>query len=169
MTRTNDTPNTLPVDRPREPRALNRRHLLRSVATVAAVVCWGAAQAQTNGNENPTPPRMRVVIQVSDNDPAKWNLAMANAKNMQKDLGAANIDIEIVAYGPGLNMLRLDSSAAPDVSAAVKSHVSVMACGNTMHAMKLESDDLVGGVRVVPAGATEIVRLQLAGWAYLRP
>jgi len=41
--------------------------------------------------------RNRVVIQVSDGDPAKWNLALNNAKNLQADLGAANVDIEIVA------------------------------------------------------------------------
>jgi hypothetical protein len=45
--------------------------------------------------------RPRVVLQMSEADPAKWNLALNNAKNIQTDLGAANVDIELVAYGPG--------------------------------------------------------------------
>ena len=45
--------------------------------------------------------RPKVVLQVSDADPAKWSLALNNAKNIQTDLGAANVDLEVVAYGPG--------------------------------------------------------------------
>ena len=45
-----------------------------------------------NGNK-----KYRIVIQVTDNDPAKWNLALNNAKNLQDDVCAANVDIEIVA------------------------------------------------------------------------
>ena len=49
--------------------------------------------------------KQKVVFQVSDNDPAKWNLALNNARNIQQDLGKDNVAIEIVAYGPGLAML----------------------------------------------------------------
>jgi intracellular sulfur oxidation DsrE/DsrF family protein len=41
-----------------------------------------------------------VVIQVSDADQGKWNLALNNAKNIQTDLGASNVDVEIVATAP---------------------------------------------------------------------
>ena len=58
------------------------------------------------------PVRGKVVMQVSDADPAKWNLALNNAKNVQADLGAANVDIEIVAYGPGIGMLKAESVVA---------------------------------------------------------
>ena len=37
----------------------------------------------------------RVIFQVSDNDPGKWNLALNNARNMQQDLGERNVEIEI--------------------------------------------------------------------------
>jgi len=39
----------------------------------------------------------RIVMQVSDAEPAKWNLALNNARNIQSDLGAKNVEIEIVA------------------------------------------------------------------------
>ncbi len=49
------------------------------------------------------------MIQVSDNDPTQWILALNNAENLQDDVGAANVDIAIVAYGPGIGMLKLES------------------------------------------------------------
>ena len=52
----------------------------------------------------------RVVVQVSDADPARWNLALNNVKNLQDDLGAGNVEIEVVAYGPGIGMLKLDGA-----------------------------------------------------------
>ena len=54
--------------------------------------------------------RDRVVMQVSDNDPAKWNLALNNAHNLQQALGPKNVDVEIVAYGPGINMFKAESA-----------------------------------------------------------
>ena len=43
----------------------------------------------------------KLVFQVSNADPAKWNLALNNARNVIKDLGEDSVAIEIVAYGPG--------------------------------------------------------------------
>ena len=62
----------------------------------------------------------RVVMQVSDNDTGKWNLALNNARNLQSDLGAQNVEIEIVAYGPGIAMPSTRSRpSASTASAAV--------------------------------------------------
>ena len=55
------------------------------------------------------PAKQRVVFQVSDADPAKWNLALNNARNVQTELGKENVLVEIVVYGPGLGMLKADS------------------------------------------------------------
>ena len=59
------------------------------------------------------------MIQVSDGDAGKWNLALNNAKNLQSDLGAANVDIEIVTYGPGIAMLKADSVVGNRVDEAL--------------------------------------------------
>src|SRR5437016_2199919 len=87
-----------------------------------------------------------VVFQVSDNDPAKWNLTLNNAQNIQADLGAGNVDIEIVAYGPGIGMLKLDSPVANRVDEANAAGVKVMACENTMKGQKLARSDMLGSV-----------------------
>lgn len=113
--------------------------------------------------------RQKIVIQVSDNDPAKWNLALNNAKNLQEDVGAANVDIEIVVYGPGIGMLKLESPAGSRVADAMTAHVKVTACENTMRGQKLTRDDMLTAISYVPAGVTEIMRKQSEGWAYLRP
>lgn len=113
--------------------------------------------------------RPGVVIQISENNPVTWNLALNNAKNLQQALGTDNVDIEIVAYGPGINMLKFDSEVAPRVKEASASGVEVRACGNTMKAQKLTENDLEGSVKVVPAGVIEIMTRQREGWAYIKP
>ena len=109
----------------------------------------------------------KVVFQVSDNDPAKWNLALNNAKNVQKDLKGAKI--EIVAYGPGIGMLKGDSEVANRVSDAVDSGVTVVACGNTMKAQKLGKEDMNPKIGYVQAGVVELMDRQMQGYTYVRP
>jgi intracellular sulfur oxidation DsrE/DsrF family protein len=111
----------------------------------------------------------RVVIQVSDNDPAKWNLALNNAKNLQADLGAANVEIEIVAYGPGLNMVKAGSPVTPRIDESVLGGLKIVACENTMTNQKVTREQIVPGVTYVKAGVVEIMRRQQEGWSYLRP
>ena len=111
----------------------------------------------------------RVVMQVSDADPGKWNLALNNARNLQADLGAANVEIEIVAYGPGLSMLKAESTVGNRIGEALAAGVKVVACENTMRGQKLTKDDMLGGIGYVGAGVVEIMQRQQQGWAYIRP
>lgn len=136
---------------------------LRSFLALAFTVgLLAAGSAYAGGKQG-------VVMQVSDNDPAKWNLALNNAKNLQQALGKDNVNIEIVAYGPGLNMLKFDSEVANRLGEAAKSGVELAACGNTMKAMKVSEKDLASGVKVVPGGVVEIMKRHYEGWAYIRP
>ena len=146
---------------------MNRRRFIRAGAFSAGATFLIAAGAQTvwaTGQK-----RHKIVIQVSDNDPAKWNLALNNAKNLQDDVGAANVDIEIVAYGPGIGMLKLESPSGARIADAMKANVTVLACENTMRGQKLTKDDMLPAISYVPAGVTEIMKKQGEGWAYLRP
>jgi hypothetical protein len=113
--------------------------------------------------------KQRVVIQVSDADPQKWNLALNNARNIQEDLGRQNVQIEIVAYGPGLGMLKADSPVAARLAGALDASVGLLACENTMHNTKTTKADMYGGISYVPAGVTHIMKRQREGWAYIRP
>ena len=79
----------------------------------------------------------KVVFQVSDGDAARWNMTLNNARNVQQELGADKVQIEIVAYGPGIGMLKADSPVSGRVAQAVKAGVAMVACENTMIALNL--------------------------------
>ena len=111
----------------------------------------------------------RALIQVSDNDAQKWNLALNNARNTQDDLNADAIDLEIVVYGPGIGMLKAGSPVAPRIASAMKSGIRVLACENTMTNQKLAKSDMLPDLGYVPAGVTQLMKRQQQGWAYLRP
>jgi uncharacterized protein len=113
--------------------------------------------------------KQRVIFQVSDNDPGKWQLALNNAQNVQVDLGKENVQIEIVAYGPGLGMLNAESKVAAGLAGALDNNVGLIACENTMQNTKVSRDDIYGGVVFVQAGVTHIMKRQREGWAYIRP
>ncbi|HZI83291.1 MAG TPA: DsrE family protein [Casimicrobiaceae bacterium] len=145
---------------------MNTRLVARSFAAIALLLFLGAL---ANAGAQPVPQRNRIVIQVSDGDVGKWNLALNNAHNLQTDLGQANVEIEIVAYGPGIGMLKLDSPVANRIAEAKDAGVKILACENTMKGQKLARGDMLSGIGYVGAGVVEIMQRQQEGWAYLRP
>ena len=119
----------------------------------------------------------RLALQVNTNDPATMNLALNNASNVAqyyKDLGLG-VTIEIVAFGPGLHMLRDDTSPvkARIASMALSTpSISFKACGNTRDNMsKAEEKDipLVTEASLVKSGVVRVMELQEQGWTYVRP
>jgi len=143
---------------------MHRRFLL-----FAAVAVGGLCATPLTALAQEKAKKTRVVVQVSEADPARWNLVLNNVKNLQDDLGAGNVEIEVVAYGPGIGMLKLDAVSNSRVSDAIKAGVQIIACENTMRNQKLARADMHPNVSYVPAGVTEIVQRQRDGWAYLRP
>lgn len=117
----------------------------------------------------PPATKERLVIQVSDKDPQKWNLALNVAGNVQKELGADNVEVALVAFGPGIEMLTADSEVAGRLGEAITRGLAVEACSNSMRMFKINQEDLAKNVAIVPAGAVEIIKRQRAGWSYLRP
>jgi intracellular sulfur oxidation DsrE/DsrF family protein len=138
-----------------------RRLFLALAVAVSTLPLHAAAQDAAR----PT----RVVVQVSEADPARWNLVLNNVRNLQDDMGADKVSVEIVAYGPGIGMLKLDAPTNSRVSEAIKAGVTIDACENTMRNQKLVRADMHPGVGYVAAGVVQIVKRQQEGWAYLRP
>jgi intracellular sulfur oxidation DsrE/DsrF family protein len=139
----------------------------RSFLAFSAAALVGTASSAAFAQEAAKP--MRVVVQVSEADPARWNLVLNNVKNLQDEVGAANVSIEIVAYGPGIGMLKFDAPTNSRISEVVKAGVAVQACENTMRNQKILKADMHPNVTYVPAGVVQIVKRQQEGWAYLRP
>ena len=138
----------------------------RSILTLLGL---GAAAAPALAQQKKSAAKQRVVFQVSDNDPARWQLALNNARNVQTDLGKDKVQIEIVAYGPGIEMLKAESKAASGLAGALDSSVGLIACENTMHNQKVTRDDMYAGISYVQAGVTHLMKRQQEGWAYIRP
>jgi hypothetical protein len=121
----------------------------------------------------------RVAIQVDQNDAAVMNLALNNATNMieQYKSKGETVQIEIVTYGPGLHMLRADTSPVQDrikqvVDASFPSSIKFMACNNTKEGMEKREGKTIGIVpqaEIVPSGAVRLIELQEQGWSYLKP
>jgi intracellular sulfur oxidation DsrE/DsrF family protein len=118
-----------------------------------------------------------VVIQVTQNDPAVMNMALNNAENLTKfyqDKGE-KVEIEFVAYGAGLNMVRGDTSPVKDRLEAISgSHknITFSGCGNTLaNQSKMENKEisLVPQAHLVATGIARVVELQELGWTYVRP
>lgn len=147
------------------------RRTLGAAAVGLTVPLAGTARAEEEKKPH------RLAIQVSVNDPPLMTLALNNAVNVAQHYGeiGEEIEIEFVAYGPGLHMLRSDTSPVADrvksVSQSMPS-VTFTACGNTMDTMKkVEGKEvtLLPGIKVTQTGVVRLMEMQEAGWSYIRP
>jgi uncharacterized protein len=118
-----------------------------------------------------------LILQVNTNDPAMMTLALNNATNVDqyyKNLGE-KVEIEVVTFGPGLNMLRDDTSPVKDRIKAIAdktSSISFKACGNTqdnMHNAEHKEIPLISQATLVKSGVVRVMELQEQGWTYVRP
>jgi intracellular sulfur oxidation DsrE/DsrF family protein len=139
----------------------------------AAVFVAGDAAARTPAAKK----QHHLILQVNTNDPAAMNLALNNASNVVQYYGELRekVKVEVVAFGPGLHMLREDTSpvkARIETMALSAPEVSFKACGNTRDNMhKAESKDipLIPQAKLVKSGVVHIMELEEWGWAYVKP
>jgi intracellular sulfur oxidation DsrE/DsrF family protein len=119
----------------------------------------------------------QLVLQVNTNDAATMNLALNNATNVAqyyKDRGE-KVTIEIVTFGPGLHMLRTDTSpvkARIETLTLSTPEISFKACGNTQQNMqKAENKEIsiIPEATVVNSGVVRVMELQEQGWTYVKP
>jgi uncharacterized protein len=141
-----------------------RRTFLVSTGATAGVAF---APALAAARAAPAPGN-KAVFQVTDNDPARWNMILNNMANLQEGVGNEGVEIELVAFGAGLLMLKADSSVKQRVAEALKSGIQVNACQNTMRGMKFTPADMLPDIGYVPSGVVEVMRKQQQGWAYIR-
>jgi intracellular sulfur oxidation DsrE/DsrF family protein len=121
----------------------------------------------------------RVSIQVDQNDPQVMNLALNNATNVIEYYRAKNEDVEvdIVTYGPGLHMLRADTSPVQDRIKRLKElafpgKIQFSACNNTKQGMEKAEGraiSVLSDATIVPSGVVRLMELQEQGWSYVRP
>ena len=151
------------------------RNILRCLATVAlmAMPFVSASQAADEKKQH------RVSIQVDQNDPQVMNLALNNATNVIESYRAKgeDVDVDIVTYGPGLHMLRTDTSPVADRIKRLKDmafpgKIQFSACNNTKQGMEKTEGHaipILPEATIVPSGVVRLMELQEQGWSYVRP
>ena len=153
-----------------------KKFAMALVAAVALAATPGHAAVKAQKVNTKT---HHIAFQVDQNNPVVMNLVLNNVANLMayyRDKGET-AKIEVVAYGPGLNMLRADKSPVKDrlkdlKAVAFPSELTFSACHNTLmhmekkvgHAIKIGSQ-----ARIVPAGVVRLTELQEEGWVYIRP
>ena len=162
----------------------NWRSLGLALAAMAFAACLPGASVEAQTESKPTRSATakgkavhKVAIQVSQNDKAQMDLALNNAKNViefYKGKGEP-VAIEIVTYGPGLHMLRADTSPVKDRIAPMaleNRNLKFIACANTQaNQSKAEGKQvpLISEATVMPSGVVRLMELQNQGYAYIRP
>jgi len=148
--------------------------MFRRLATAAALsIALATSALAADGKTH------RIAIQVDQNDPAVMNMVLNNASHVIEHYRAKSedVDVEIVAYGPGLHMLRADTSPVQDRIKQLKELVfpgklQFSACNHTKQGMeKTEGHaiSIVPEATVVPSGVVRLMELQEQGWSYVRP
>jgi intracellular sulfur oxidation DsrE/DsrF family protein len=150
------------------------RGFLRRCATVALM---SITFASTSFAADSKP--HRIAIQVDQNDPQVMNLALNNATNVIEYYRGKNedVDVDIVTYGPGLHMLRVDTSPVQDRIKRLKDMVfpgkiQFSACNVTKQGMEKAEGHVISilpDASIVPSGVVHLMELQEQGWSYIRP
>jgi intracellular sulfur oxidation DsrE/DsrF family protein len=118
-----------------------------------------------------------IVMHVNMADPQGFNLLLNNVENILDHYNERNnaVAIRVVCHGPGLQLLRIDTSPVIERIAGMMDNpdrLAFYACSNTVARMtKAEgkSPELLAAAILVPAGLPEIIELQRQGWIYVKP
>ena len=140
------------------------------------VLCLGMASAFVSpawAQQEKAFAEHKIVLQLSDGEPEKQQLVLSVASNVMKYYGPDLVEIEIVAFGPGLQLLYKDNENKARINGLVSSGgVRFSACENTMISLqkKLGHEiELNDNAKVVPAGVVRLKELVDQGYMLVRP
>ena len=114
----------------------------------------------------------RLVIQINKKDEELQDHVLSNIVNLQKHYGMDNIEIEVVAYGPGIWFLTDKSPHKQRIESLLLQNVVFTACGNTLDTIEAKEGQrptLIDDVDIAQAGIARIMERQDQGWNYLSP
>jgi len=137
------------------------------VKSLCALLVLGASIASHAAE----PVKYRLLLQVSEDSVEQLMLALNTARHVQKQFGPPNVDVEIVAFGPGVQTLKYYAPipVADRVRETRTEGIRVVACEQSMRTAKLKPAMMLRDVAYVPLGAAEIMEKQAQGWLYIRP
>lgn len=130
-----------------------------------ATPVWAMMAEPAPSFDNPR----RIVFSLSEKDEGRMNAVLSNVANVHKAYGIDNVNLAVVAYGPGIWALLQDSPVRSRIESLMKYDVEFIACGNTLDTIHKADADLISGVTRVQTGLVEIVERRLSGWVDIRP
>ena len=151
-----------------------------AILTVALLLASPAAQCLAQSSLPPAASAAKLhklAIHVDEMKPETMNLALNNAQNVLDHFKALGqpVKVEIVAYGPGLHMLRDDTSPVKSRIAAMslaEPDLTFVACENTRTNQSKQEGKaitLIPEAKSMPSGVVRLMELQADGYAYVRP
>jgi len=135
---------------------------------ISLILCFSLFQIASVWADDET---HKLVIQISSNDLRAQETALGNIVNVQKYYGMDNVEIELVAFGPGYRMLTPQSPLAARISSLTLQDVTFTACLNTLISVKEQTGimpTLIEGVTTTQAGVPHIMELQEQGYSYVK-
>jgi len=156
---------------------MNRRELFYSAALAAlASAVLRPAGAQTKAGAKPPEDKPFaehfIALQLSDSDPKKQRLVLSVASNLQKAYGQDKIAIEVVAFGPGIDLLRDTSENRQLVDSLSTQGVRFDVCGNTLDTIEHETGQrpkINPHAIEVQVGVGQLLTLSESGYTVIRP
>jgi len=146
-----------------------------ALARVAQVVAVTAALVQPAAAQSPLPDKPfadhHLVLQLSDRAPEKQALVLSVAYNLLKAYGPDRIAIEVVAFGPGIDLLRAKSPSRPLVDSLITQGVQFDICMNTVDTLERAGKhvDINPKAVRVQVGVKRILELTEKGYTLVRP
>lgn len=139
-------------------------HALRFLLFTFSLVTWAP------GAQSEPPKPVPFVVQMTVGDSDAQRRAFLQMDKVLEDIGTGNVRIEVVAYEGGItSLLANNNDTATLLAALARNGVRFKACRISMRAHGLKEEDFPLEVEFVPAGAPEMVRLQMQGYRYWRP
>jgi intracellular sulfur oxidation DsrE/DsrF family protein len=128
-----------------------------------------APVASADGEKAAVNVKHRVVVEVTMDGTEQWTATVSNVENLRKAFGADNTQVKVVVHSKGLGMLLPKNVELADrMKKLAEAGVVFAACENTMRKRGVKKEDLLPFVTTVDSGVTEVVRMQEAGWSYLK-
>jgi intracellular sulfur oxidation DsrE/DsrF family protein len=112
----------------------------------------------------------KIVFSVTENSEHALDHILSVANNVLKFYGPENVQMKIVAYSQGIELLNKKNEATSvRVDALMQYEVEFVACGNTMRTLKIKKEDLIDDSVIVTAGVVELLESVQKGWIYIKP
>jgi uncharacterized protein len=136
--------------------------------TILAVAAFVLIAGLTVLSQTPTQPKYQVVFQLTEPEGQAWDVLVMHVNNMRTALSKDGVQVEVVFFGPGLNMLLKKNTAYEErLKQLADSGVTLAACQNAMKFLNVKTEDLFPFATQVDSGVAELVRKQKAGWEYI--